>query len=78
MSNATFPSILVSKRGETQSLLDKEKVFDNGFIGVAASVTDTETILQYTNDHKEVLDHIRSPWFSDIVYGTEIRVPNIK
>ena len=78
MTNATFPSILVSKRGESQSLLDKEKVFDNGFIGVAASVTDTETILQYTNDHKEILDDIRSPWFSEIIYGSEIRVSNVK
>ena len=78
MADAAFPSILVSKRGEAQSLLDKEKVFDNGFIGIAASVTDTETILQYTNDHKEILTDIRSPWFSEIIYGDEIRVPNIK
>ena len=78
MADAAFPSILVSKRGEAQSLLDKEKVFDNGFIGIAASVTDTETILQYTNDQKETLTDIRSPWFSEIIYGDEIRVPNIK
>lgn len=78
MTAATFPTILVSKRGESQSLLDKEKVFDTGFIGVAASVTDTETILQYTNEDMEVLTDIRSPWFSDIIYGEEIRVNNIK
>ena len=78
MTNATFPTILVSKRGESQSLLDKEKVFDTGFIGLAVSVTDTETIMQYTNEDKEILNDIRSPWFSDIVYGEEIRVNNIK
>lgn len=78
MTAATFSTILVSKRGESQSLLDKEKVFDTGFIGVAASVTDTETVLQYTNEDMEVLTDIRSPWFSDIIYGEEIRVNNIK
>lgn len=78
MTAATFPTILVSKRGESQSLLDKEKVFDTGFIGVAASVNDTETVLQYTNEDMEVLTDIRSPWFSDIIYGEEIRVNNIK
>lgn len=78
MTAADFPTILVSKRGESQSLLDEEKVFDTGFIGLAVSVTDTQTILQYTNEDKEVLTGIRSPWFSDIIYGEEIRVNNIK
>lgn len=78
MTAAEFPTILVSKRGESQSLLDKEKVFDTGFIGLAASVTDTQTIMQYTNEDGEILKDIRSPWFSDIIYGEEIRVNNIK
>lgn len=78
MTDAEFPTILVSKRGESQSLLDKEKVFDTAFIGLAVSVTDTQTIMQYTNENGEVLKDIRSPWFSDIIYGEEIRVDNIK
>ena len=78
MTSADFPTILVSKRGESQSLLDKEKVFDTAFIGLAVSVTDTQTIMQYTNEEGEVLNDIRSPWFSDILYGEEIRVDNIK
>lgn len=78
MTSADFPTILVSKRGESQSLLDKEKIFDTGFIGLAVSVTDTQTIMQYTNENREVLTDIRSPWFSDIIYGEEIRVNNIK
>lgn len=78
MTAADFPSILVSKRGESQSLTDKEKIFDTGFIGLAVSVTGTETIMQYTNEDKEILTDIRSPWFSDIIYGKEIRVNNIK
>lgn len=76
MSAATFPSILVSKRGEAQSLTDPEKIFDTGFIGLAVSVEGDETILKYTDEEKNVLE-TRSPWFSDIVYGKEIRVPNM-
>ena len=72
MTNANFPSILVSKRGEEQSPQDEEKIFDTGFIGLAVSVTDTETIMQYTNEDKKVLTDIRSPWFSNIIYGEEI------
>lgn len=78
MTAADFPNILVSKRGDTQSLSDKEKVFDTGFIGLAVSVADTETIMQYTNEDMEILTDIRSPWFSDITYGEDIRVNNIK
>lgn len=78
MTNANFPSILVSKRGEAQSLLDPEKIFDTGFIGLAVSVEGNETILKYTNDHQEVVGNIRSPWFSHIVYGDEIRVTNVE
>ena len=77
MTNATFPAILVSKRGEAQSLTDPEKVFDTGFIGLAVTVEDNETIMKYTNEDKKVLDDIISPWFSDIKYGSEIRVPNM-
>ncbi|MBR3840065.1 MAG: metallophosphoesterase [Erysipelotrichales bacterium] len=76
MTNTNFPSILVSKRGEAQSLLDPEKVFDTGFIGLAVSVKDNETIMRYTNDHNEIVGDIRSPWFSNIVYGDEIRITN--
>ena len=32
----------------------------------------------YTDEEKNVLDNIISPWFSDIKYGNEIRVPNVK
>lgn len=76
MTNANFPSILVSKRGEAQSLLDPEKVFDTGFIGLAVTVEDNETIMRYTNEEQEIVGDIRSPWFSDIYYGNEIRVTN--
>ena len=76
MGNANFPSILVSKRSAGQ--LDEEYVFDGGFIGLAVTSDDNETIMKYTNEKKEVLDNIISPWFSDIQYGNEIRVNNIK
>lgn len=77
MTNANFPAILVSKRGDAQSPMDPEKVFDTGFIGLAVTVECEETIMKYTDDEGNVLE-TRSPWFSDIVYGDEIRVPNIK
>ena len=77
MSKATFPSILVSKRGDAQSLTDPEKVFDTGFIGLAVTIDGNETVMKYTDDEKNVLETI-SPWFSDIKYGTEIRIPNVE
>jgi len=77
MTNATFPSILVSKRGDAQSPMDPEKVFDTGFIGLAVTVDGDETIMKYTDDEGNVLE-TRSPWFSDIVYGDEIRIHNMR
>ena len=77
MTDADFPAILVSKRGEEQSPLDPEKIFDTGFIGLAVTVENGETVMRYTDEEKNVLDNIISPWFSDIKYGSEIRVPNI-
>ena len=77
MTNATFPAILVSKRGDAQSPMDPEKVFDTGFIGLAVTVECEETVMKYTDDEGNVLE-TRSPWFSEIVYGDEIRIPNVK
>lgn len=77
MGDADFPAILVSKRGEEQSPLDPEKIFDTGFIGLAVTVEGNETVMRYTDEEKNILDNIISPWFSDIKYGNEIRVPNI-
>ncbi len=78
MTDATFPAILVSKRGEAQSLTDPEKIFDTGFIGLAVTVDGDETVMRYTTEEKTVLDNIISPWFSHIKYGSEIRIPNIR
>jgi len=76
-TDAAFPSILVSKRGVAQARTDKENVFDKVFIGVAASVEGDETVLRFTNEKGEIVE-TSSPWFQDIQYGKEIRVPNIK
>ena len=78
MGNANFPAILVSRRAAGQLLTDDEYVFDGGFIGLAVTSDGNETIMKYTNEKQEVLDNIISPWFSDIQYGNEIRVNNIK
>lgn len=59
-------TILVSKRGETQVCTDKENVFDQVFIGVAASIEGDETVLVYTNESKEIIETI-SPWFEEVI-----------
>ena len=78
MGTANFPAILASRRASGQLLTDDEYVFDGGFIGLAVSTDGNETILKYTNDKQEVLDNIISAWYSDIQYGSEIRVKNVK
>lgn len=77
LADATFPSILVSKRGTAQICSDKENVFDKHFIGVAASVNENETIIKFTNESGQILETI-SPWFEGITYGKEITIQNIK
>lgn len=78
MTNATFPSILVSRRSDGQLLTNKEKIFDTGFIGLAVTSNGKQTIMKYTNENHEVLENIISPWFSDIQYGSEISIENVK
>jgi hypothetical protein len=78
MSNANFPSILVSRRSEGQLLTYPEKVFDDGFWGLAVSSDGEYTTMKYTNDHHEVMKNITSPWFKDINYGSEIIIENVK
>ncbi len=78
MSAATFPSILVSKKSEGQQLTFKEHVFDTKFIGVAASTDYHTTTLRYTNEKKEVVGNIISPWFSEITYGDKIEIKHTK
>lgn len=75
MSGANFPSILVSKRGQSQLQSEAENVFGKYFIGVAASVEGNETILKYTNEKGEIVETI-SPWFEGVDYGEEIKVKN--
>lgn len=75
MSNANFPSILVSKRGESQLYSESENVFGKHFIGVAASVEGDETILRFTNESGKIVKTI-SPWLEGVEYGEEIRIKN--
>lgn len=75
MTDANFPSMLVSKRGKAQTRTDKENVFDKSFIGVAASVENNETILRYTNESGDIIETI-SPWFENVHYGEEIHIKN--
>ena len=75
MSNANFPTILVSKRGQSQLYSEKENVFGKYFIGVAASSEGDATILKYTNESGEIIKTV-SPWLEGVDYGEEIRVNN--
>lgn len=75
MSDANFPTVLVSKRGQEQLLSEKENVFGKYFIGVAASVEGDETVLRFTNESKECIETI-SPWLDGVNYGNEIHVKN--
>ncbi len=78
MCDTNFPAILVSRRSDGQLLTDEEKVFDTGFWGLAVTVDNETTTMQYTNEEKEVMKNIISPWFEDIQYGNKIVVENIK
>lgn len=73
MSGANFPSILVSKRGESQLYSEAENVFGKHFIGVAAYADGDETILKFTNESGEIVETI-SPWFEGMDYGEEIKI----
>lgn len=75
MTDANFPSVLVSKRGSSQSRTDKENVFDQTFIGVAVSVENNETILKYANESGSTIQTI-SPWFENVHYDDEIHIQN--
>ncbi len=75
MSDANFPTILVSRRAQSQLYSEDENVFGKHFIGVAASVEGDETILRFTNENGETVKTI-SPWFEGVEYGEEIRIKN--
>ncbi len=72
MTNANFPAILVSRKSQGQQLTFKEYVFDQHFIGTAASWDGKVTTLRYTNEKGNVIDNLVSPWFGDIKYGDKI------
>lgn len=75
MSGANFPTVLVSRRAQTQVHSQSENVFGKHFIGVAVNVENNETILRFTNEKKETIETV-SPWFDGVTYGEEIRVKN--
>lgn len=76
MTNATFPAILVSRRSEGQLLTYPEKVFDNGFWGLAVNSDGKWTTMKYTNELHQTLENITCPWYEGIDYGSEIVIKN--
>lgn len=77
MTNAKFPAILASRRSDGQLLTYPEKVFDDGFIGLAVTSDGERTTMRYTDENHNVLENITSPWFEWINYGSEIVVKNV-
>lgn len=75
-TEAQFPNILVSRKSIGQQLTYPETVLDKHFIGLAVTADKTTTTMRYTNENKEVVGNIISPWFSNIVYGDQIVVNN--
>ena len=75
MSGANFPTILVSRRAQTQVYSEAENVFGKHFIGVAANAENGETTLRFTNEKGETIKTV-SPWFDDVEYGEEIKIKN--
>lgn len=75
MSGANFPTVLVSRRAQTQVYSEDENVFGKYFIGVAANVTNGETTLRFTNENAETIKTV-SPWFEGVEYGEAITIKN--
>lgn len=78
MTNAKFPSILVSRRSKGQSLSYPEEPFDTAFIGLAVTADKFKTTMKYTTEKGAVLDNIVCPWYENIEYGSEITIQNKK
>ena len=76
MTNADFPAILVSRRSIGQLLTYPEKVFDDGFWGLAVTSNGKTTTMRYTNEDHMLLKNITCPWYEGIDYGSKIVIEN--
>ena len=78
MAETSIPSVGAGRRGISQCLMDRETPWDKYFLGMAISTDGESTTVQFTNEKKEVLQNIMSPWFADVTYGDRIVVQNVK
>jgi len=78
MSNTIIPSVGAGRRGISQCLMDRETPWDKYFLGMAISSDGEKTTVQFTNEKKEAIQNIMSPWFADVTYGDRIVVKNVK
>ncbi len=76
MTDATFPSILVSRKSDIQQIYKEERYFGQCFIGLAVSSDGKNTTMKFTDDKHQVIQNIMSPWLQGVTYGNEIVVPN--
>ena len=56
--------------------MDRETPWDKYYLGMAISTDGDQTTVQFTNEKKEVIQNIMSPWFADVTYGDRIVVKN--
>ena len=76
MSKTNIPSVGAGRRGISQCLMDRETPWDKYYLGMAISTDGDQTTVQFTNEKKEVIQNIMSPWFADVTYGDRIVVKN--
>lgn len=78
MSETSIPSVGAGRRGISQCLMDRETPWDKYYLGMAISSDGEYTTVQFTNEKKEVIQNIMSPWYADVTYGDRIVVKNVK
>ncbi len=78
MYETNMPSVCAGRRGKEQCLMDRETPWDKHCIGMAISSDGEQTVVKFTNENKEVIQNIMSPWFADVTYGDSIVVQNKK
>ena len=77
-TGAAFPSVLVSRKSNVQQTSVKDTKGDSFFFGLAATADADTTTWQFTNSDGSVLEHILSPWFKGVDYGSSIVIKNVK
>lgn len=76
MTDADFPSVLVSRKSTVQEISTDVSILDIHFFGAAVEVADGKTVIKITNEDHKPIENIVSPWFEGVSYGSEIVLVN--